>query len=70
MPNTLDIARPVPRVSEMGPEAWAVCAGKGLGQFDKAEGVFDDTPPSGVSAAHEAAYRSAYCAENPGYAYL
>lgn len=68
MTDTLELARPATSVADMSPSAWAVAAGKGLGQFDKAEGTFDDTPPSGVSPAHEAAYRAAYCAENPSFA--
>jgi hypothetical protein len=68
MPKVSKFDNPAPGASQLSPEAWAVAAGRGLGQFDKAEGLFDDTPPSRVSAEHAAAYRNAYCAENPAFA--
>lgn len=43
-------------------------AGKGLGEFDKAEEKFDDTPPSSIGPELAEAYQSAYRRANPGFA--
>lgn len=68
MPDTVNSAIELSDARAVSGETWAVLAGQGLGQLDKAAGAFDDTPPTEVSAEHTAAYRAAYYLANPDYA--